>query len=126
MSVDLSKYNTAAKICGNVYNMLKKEILENHVTNIKHLYDLGMEAIDNQCKSCYKNVIRKGVAYPISFSLNNNIEHFTYDPSDLNLSIKKNDVVKIKLGVDIDGSIAMYANTFIYNDILENFYSLFY
>lgn len=116
MSVDLSKYNTAAKICGNVYNLLKKEILENHITNIKQLYDLGMNEINVQCKSCYKNVIRKGVAYPISISLNNNIEHFTYNPVDLNLSIQKYDIVKIKLGVDIDGSIAMYSNTFIYDD----------
>lgn len=108
--VILSKYNTAARICGSAYQMLKDTILNNDFTNVKELYDIGMEYITKECNLCYKNVLRKGVAYPISITLNNQIDHYLD-----NKSIKHGDVVKIKLGVDIDGCIAMYSNTFINN-----------
>lgn len=118
----LSKYNIAANICGNTYNLLKNNILEKNITNIKQLYDIGMNSINTQCNTL--NVVRKGVAYPISISLNNKIDHYTYDHENPN--IKKNDIVKIKLGVDIDGCIAMYSNTFIYNnENMENSYITF-
>jgi methionine aminopeptidase len=125
MEVDLTKYNTAARICGDVYNMLKTSILQNDIVDIKTLYNMGMDEITKRCDNIFKSIDRKGVAFPISINLNNCIDNFTYSDldstnvSDLvstNVSIiKLNDIVKIKLGVDIDGCIAMYCDTFIYN-----------
>lgn len=115
-NVILSKYNTAARICGSTYQLLKDNILKKNINNIKQLYDMGMQHITKECNSCYKNISRKGVAYPISISLNNQIDHYTYNPLNPDLCIKDNDIVKIKLGVDIDGCIAMYSNTFINNN----------
>lgn len=109
----LSKYDMAANICGNTYNILKQNILEKNITNIKQLYDIGMN---------YIRTLNVYVAYPISISLNNKIDHYT----DLFPDIKKNDIVKIKLGIDVDGCIAMYSNTFIYNnENTENSYITF-
>jgi len=109
----LTKYNKAAKICYDVYSMLKKNILENNERNIKKLYDIGMIEISNQCNNIFKKIERKGVAFPISINLNNCIDNFTYDPTNLTLSIQDNDLIHIKLGVDIDGCIAVYGNTFM-------------
>lgn len=114
-NVILSKYNTAARICGSAYRLLKDNILKNqYQLSVKQLYDMGTEYITKECNSCYKNVLRKGIAYPISIMLNNQIDHYIQGESEL--YIKRGDLVKIKLGVDIDGCIAMYSNTFINDD----------
>lgn len=115
MEVDLTKYNTAARICGDVFNMLKTSILQNDVVDIKTLYNMGMDEITKRCDSIFKKTERKGVAFPISINLNNCIDNFTYNDNNVTNTIRINDVVKIKLGVDIDGCIAMYCDTFIYN-----------
>jgi methionine aminopeptidase len=115
MEVDLTKYNTAARICGDVYDMLKTSILQNDIVDIQTLYNMGMDEITKRCDSIFKKIDRKGVAFPISINLNNCIDNFTYTNDNVTNTIQLNDVVKIKLGVDIDGCIAMYCDTFIYN-----------
>jgi len=112
LPVDLTKYNTAAKICGNVFNLLKSSILQNDTLDINTLYDLGMNEIYKQCDSVYKKMTRKGPAFPISINLNNCIGNFTISSEPK--CILLNDIVKIKLGVDLDGCIAIYGDTFVY------------
>lgn len=116
MSVDLTKYNTAARICGHVFNYIKMNIQENSILHIKTLYNMGMKEIQDQCSVIYKKVERKGVACPISINLNNCVDNFIPDLNDNNEDtfVTPGDIVKIKLGVDIDGCIAMYCDTFIY------------
>jgi methionine aminopeptidase len=114
MEPDLTKYNTSAKICGIVYNKLKNSIQNDAILSIKTLYELGMKEIHNQCNDVFKRINRKGPACPISINLNHYVDNYTYETKDI--IIKKGDIVKIKLGVDIDGYIAMYCNTFIYNE----------
>ena len=115
MEVDLTKYNTVARICGDVYDMLKMSILQNDIVDIRTLYNMGMDEITKRCQGIFKKTERKGVAFPISINLNNCIDNFTYTNDNVTNTIQLNDVVKIKLGVDIDGCIAMYCDTFIYN-----------
>jgi methionine aminopeptidase len=110
---DLTKYNTAAKICGVVYNKLKDAILTGTVLSVNELYKMGMEDIKVQCDSVFKKIKRKGVACPISINVNNYVDNYTYNVSN-DIIIKPDDIVKIKLGVDIDGNVAMYGNTFKY------------
>ena len=111
--VDLTKYNTAARICGHVYNLLKKKIVDG-CYDVNELYTFGINEIVHQCNLVYKKIERKGVAFPISINLNNSIDH-----SIESGTIHLNDVVKIKLGVDIDGCIAMLCETFICNEEME-------
>jgi methionine aminopeptidase len=126
MPVDLTKYNTAARICGHVFNYLKMNIQQHSVLNIKTLYNMGMKEIQDRCDMVYKKVERKGVACPISINVNSCVDNFIPDLNDNNqdtfdtFDIKLNDIVKIKLGVDIDGCIAMYCETFIYNRFIED------
>ena len=113
MEPDLTKYNTSAHICGIVYHKLKNAIQNHCILSIKTLYEMGMTEIQNQCDNVFKKIDRKGVACPISINLNHCVDNYTYDKTN-DILIQKGDIVKIKLGVDIDGCIAMYGNTFIY------------
>jgi len=119
---DLTKYNTSAKICGIVYNKLKDAIFIDSILSVKKLYEIGMNEIQNQCNNVFKKIDRKGPACPISINLNNCVDNFTYNDE---LMIQPDDIVKIKLGVDIDGNIAMYGNTFKYNKDEEDSYIMF-
>lgn len=114
--VNVIKYNAAANICGNVYNMLKNKIINDNCLDIHQLYTLGMNEIEKQCHLIYKNVKKKGVAFPVSINLNNCIDNFIPTRQDTPISlIHVGDVIKIKLGVDIDGCIAMLCETFVYD-----------
>ena len=127
MPVDLTKYNTAARICGHVFNYLKMNIQQHSVLNIKTLYNMGMKEIQDRCDMVYKKAERKGVACPISINVNSCVDNFIPDLNDNNqdqdtfdtFDIKLNDIVKIKLGVDIDGCIAMYCETLFTIDSLK-------
>ena len=110
-TVDLTKYNTSARICGYVYNLLKNCIFEQNILDIDILCKTGNEEITKQCNMVYKKSTRKGSAFPICISLNNCIGNSTIENRHINL----NDIVKIKLAVDIDGCIAIYCDTFIYS-----------
>lgn len=110
--MNLENYKIASSICHSVFDMLKKSIVKKNITNIKVLHDMGMQEINDKCSSLSNK--KKGVAYPVSVSTNHIIDNFIYDPNNLDFSIQNNDVVKIKLGVDIDGCIVMHGDTFVY------------
>ena len=112
-----TKYNVAAKICGKVYNMLKENIISGKVLYVTTLQILGNETIEKECKQVYKQLKNKGIAFPISISLNNCVGNYTYESQNDEYNIIKNgDVVKIELGVNIGGCIAMLGETIIYNE----------
>ena len=115
--VSYTKYNVAAKICGKVYNILKEKILSGEILYVSTLQILGNETIEKECKQVYKQLKNKGIAFPISISLNNCVGNYIYENgSDEYNIIKNGDVVKIELGVNIDGCIAMLGETIIYNE----------
>jgi methionine aminopeptidase len=112
-----TKYNVAAKICGKVYNLLKETIISGKVLGVNTLQILGNETIEKECKQVYKQLKNKGIAFPISISLNNCVGNYTYESQNDEYNIIKNgDVVKIELGVNIGGCIAMLGETIIYNE----------
>ena len=45
MKVDFTKYNTAARICNHVFNLLKRKIENNEVLDISHPWASGPESI---------------------------------------------------------------------------------
>ncbi|XP_046880556.1 proliferation-associated protein 2G4a [Hypomesus transpacificus] len=57
--------------------------------------------------------IKKGIAFPTSVSVNNCVCHFSPLKSDPDYTLKDGDLVKIDLGVHIDGFIANVAHSFV-------------
>ena len=57
--------------------------------------------------------MKKGIAFPTSISVNNCVCHFSPLKSDQDYILKEGDLVKIDLGVHVDGFIANVAHTFV-------------
>ena len=55
--------------------------------------------------------MKKGIAFPTSISVNNCVCHFSPLKSDQDYILKEGDLVKIDLGVHVDGFIANVAHT---------------
>ncbi len=71
--------------------------------------------IVEQTSKHYKDKkVEKGVAFPTCVSVNNIVGHFSPLMSDSTL-VKKDDLIKIDLGVHLDGYIAVAAHTFSLN-----------
>jgi methionine aminopeptidase len=111
-SATRDKYNTAAKICGVVY----KEVLE-HIQqgerDVKTLCDFGTRRIGEECKKVFKSVKNKGPAYPVSISLDNCVGNYYHqDGNQRHNKIEKDSVIKIELGTNIGGCIAILGETY--------------
>ncbi|ORX34428.1 peptidase M24, structural domain-containing protein, partial [Kockovaella imperatae] len=52
-----------------------------------------------------------GIAFPTSISVNNVVAHVSPLPSDPEIELKENDVVKVMLGVQLDGFAVTHAET---------------
>lgn len=116
-----TKYNVAASICGKVYNLLKEKIVTGEILYVSELIRLGNEKIKDECKLIYKRIKNKGIAFPVSISLNNCVGNYTYESENNEYNIIKNgDIIKIELGVNIDGYIAVLGETLIYNNEINN------
>uniref|UniRef100_A0A8D2ZIU1 Proliferation-associated 2G4, a n=1 Tax=Scophthalmus maximus TaxID=52904 RepID=A0A8D2ZIU1_SCOMX len=64
--------------------------------------------------------MKKGIAFPTSVSVNNCVCHFSPLKSDPDYTLKDGDLVKIDLGVHVDGFIANVAHSFIVGVCKEN------
>jgi methionine aminopeptidase len=110
-------YNESAQICGKVMNQLQLKLREgNFPLDILELSTFGNEQILVETNSIYKKIKDKGIASPVSISLNNCMGNFLYDHTNPNSEfnkIKKGDIVKIDFGVSISGCIAQIGETFL-------------
>ncbi|CAB1330123.1 unnamed protein product [Coregonus sp. 'balchen'] len=57
--------------------------------------------------------LKKGIAFPTSVSVNNCVCHFSPLKSDPEITLKDRDLVKIDLGVHVDGFISNLAHSFV-------------
>nr|XP_047911576.1 proliferation-associated protein 2G4 [Anser cygnoides] len=64
--------------------------------------------------------MKKGIAFPTSISVNNCVCHFSPLKSDQDYILKDGDLVKIDLGVHVDGFIANVAHSFVIDASKEN------
>ncbi|XP_060925023.1 proliferation-associated protein 2G4a [Limanda limanda] len=64
--------------------------------------------------------MKKGIAFPTSVSVNNCVCHFSPLKSDSEYTLKDGDLVKIDLGVHVDGFIANVAHSFVVGASKEN------
>jgi methionyl aminopeptidase len=103
------------KKAGNIAKEVKKYI--------KPRIKIGEKALDIINAAEAKILELDGnIAFPVNLSINNIAAHYTSPSHDDGLSIKEGDLVKIDLGVHIDGYIVDTAFSINFNDdkILEN------
>lgn len=122
----VTKYQEAAKIC----QAALLEVIGQCVPGAKivEICRFGDELIEQKCSNVYKNKnkagkhVLKGVAFPVCISVNECVCHCSPLLSDDSLfePLKADDMVKIDMGVHIDGYIVLVAHTLIvgldYND----------
>lgn len=121
----LTKYNTCAKICGTIIKEISNLIISGEVLNTRELCKYGDLRITEETAKIYKRETNKGIAFPTTLSLNNCVGYYIYQEDQSSISynnIKKGDVVKIELGVNISGCIANLAETIIYELEHEHLY----
>lgn len=115
----VTKYHTAASICGKVYNQIKHKITQDNERNILELTSYGNKLINEELSSIFKKDKDKHIAFPISISLNNCVGNYIYDYHNKDAesnTIKDDDIIKVELGVSISGCISILAETFTIND----------
>src|ERR687890_2506849 len=103
----LENYVNAGKIASMVRENARKK---NHIG--RTLFEI--------CESIENEIISLGgsPAFPVNVSLNEIAAHYTAEPND-QIKVKDTDVLKIDLGVHIDGYIADTAVTVCYNPKYE-------
>ncbi|KAI9473629.1 MAG: peptidase M24, structural domain-containing protein [Benjaminiella poitrasii] len=103
----LEKYYVAADIINGILPMVVSKVATG--ISICDLCQYGDDLINVHTKNKYKSTER-GIAIPTCVSVNNIIQYFSpLAENDYNL--KPGDVVKIEMGVHIDGYIATAAHT---------------
>lgn len=112
--IDLTKYNTAAKICHTTLEALMDKIHTKQCLVVRDLCELGNNLIKSECAKIYKKETNKGIAFPVSISLNNCVGNYVHDDSlpEYN-TIQPGDVVKLELGVVVGGCIAVLGETIV-------------
>jgi methionyl aminopeptidase len=100
----LECYRQAGKIAGSIREMVKKK-------------DYIGKTLGEICEEIEKEIQTRGgfPAFPVNVSLNEIAAHYTAEPNDQNI-VKDGDVLKIDIGVHIDGYIADTAATLCYNN----------
>eukprot|EP01118_Nematostelium_gracile_P005252 TRINITY_DN1647_c0_g1_i1.p1 TRINITY_DN1647_c0_g1~~TRINITY_DN1647_c0_g1_i1.p1 ORF type:complete len:395 (-),score=156.15 TRINITY_DN1647_c0_g1_i1:57-1241(-) len=107
----ITKYKTAADIANKVLERVIKECVPDK--KIVDVCILGDKMIDELVGSVYKTgKLEKGPAFPTSISVNNVVGHFSPLAEDTTL-LKDGDLIKVDLGVHIDGFISVVAHSWI-------------
>ena len=128
--------NFANKLARRVYEDIKNRINDtiNESVDLGEMCKYGDERIIQETEVVYKKCKNKGIAFPVSISLNNCVGN--YVPYRLKLEVPyrlklevpdtnapnnqtvivKGDIVKVELGVSIDGYIGIVGETFVAGD----------
>jgi len=107
----VDKYQAAGKIANETLEKVIAKAVPG--ANIVELCTLGDEEIEKEVKKVYgKKKLEKGIAFPTCISVNEICGHFSPLKSEP-ASLKDGDLVKIDLGVHIDGFIAIAAHTIV-------------
>jgi len=106
-------------IASNIHKKVRTELNTHLKPNIK-LIDI-VNIIEQKTIDLSKeyNTINKGIGFPASLSLNNCAAHF-HPSNNSNISFKKDDVLKIDFGIEINGWICDSAYTVIFNEKHRN------
>ncbi|ODV64260.1 curved DNA-binding protein [Ascoidea rubescens DSM 1968] len=113
----VAKYRVAGDIATKVLSEIKKLCLPG--AKIYEICVHGDELIDDEISKIYNSkknkVDSKSIAFPVTISPNHIAAHLTpissEDPS--NLTLKKNDLIKIQLGAQVDGFASIVADSYV-------------
>ena len=111
-----TKYMTASTITNKALQAVVDAVKAG--SDIYELCQLGDKIINDECAKIYNKpdregyMIDKGVAFPTSVSPNDISGHFSPLKGD-SFALKDGDIVKIDLGVHIDGYITLAAHTVV-------------
>ncbi|MEW5312787.1 MAG: hypothetical protein WDW38_004395 [Sanguina aurantia] len=107
----VTKYKAAAEISNKAVAAIVALIKDG--ARIVELAKLGDSTINQEVAKSFKGKnMEKGVAFPTCVSVNHIVGHFS-PLSDDTATLKEGDLVKIDLGVHIDGFIATQATTVV-------------
>jgi len=107
----LDKYQTAGKICNAVLERVIQKCVAG--ANIADICEFGDKEIESEVAKVYnKKKLEKGIAFPTCISVNEICGHYSPVRSEPT-NLKDSDLVKIDLGVHVDGFIGQVAHTII-------------
>lgn len=106
------KYKTAGQIANKVIAKIISESTPGK--KVLDLCELGDKLILEEVSACYKSKkdLQKGIAFPTCISVNHVCGHYSPEAGDT-ATLNDGDVVKIDLGVHLDGYIAVSAHTHV-------------
>uniref|UniRef100_A0A8C3NKP7 Peptidase M24 domain-containing protein n=1 Tax=Geospiza parvula TaxID=87175 RepID=A0A8C3NKP7_GEOPR len=115
---------TKYKMGGDIANRVLRAVVEAAApgASVLCLCEKGDAMIMEETGKIFKKEkeMKKGIAFPTSISVNNCVCHFSPLKSDQDYVLKDGDLVKIDLGVHVDGFIANVAHTFVLGASKEN------
>uniref|UniRef100_A0A8C6LT34 Proliferation-associated 2G4, a n=1 Tax=Nothobranchius furzeri TaxID=105023 RepID=A0A8C6LT34_NOTFU len=115
---------TKYKMGGDIANRKLRKIIEaaKPGVSVLSLCEVGDAYIMAETGKVFKKEkdMKKGIAFPTSVSVNNCVCHFSPLKSDPDYTLKDGDLVKIDLGVHVDGFIANVAYSFVVGASKEN------
>jgi len=103
---NLQKYKDAGLIATKAVNNIVKNAKPG--TKLVSLITGANEVLKSELANVHKDIKDKGILFPICLSLNNVVGHNIPGPNDI---LKEGDLLKIDLGVQIDGFPAQIAFT---------------
>ncbi|EHB17641.1 Proliferation-associated protein 2G4 [Heterocephalus glaber] len=108
---------TKYKMGGDIANRVLRSLVESSSSGVSvlSLCEKGDAMIMEETGKIFKKEkeMKKGIAFLTSISVNNCVCHFSPLKSDQDYILKEGDLVKIDLGVHVDGFIANVAHTFV-------------
>ena len=112
----VTKYRCAGTIANDVLAALVAKVAPD--AKVVELCEMGDALATAAAQKVYAakkggKVMERGLAFPTCVSVNNCVGHYSPLRSEGDAALKKGDMVKIDLGVHIDGYIAVVAHTLV-------------
>lgn len=116
--VVVTKYQTSAQIANDIMSEIAKMCMAG--ASVRDICTFGDKRITERTVEVHKKdkEMTKGIGFPVCVSVNHVVCHFSpsvaeSDSKDPDVLLKNDDVVKIDLGVHIDGFIAGLGHTLV-------------
>nr|CAD7398673.1 unnamed protein product [Timema poppensis] len=115
---------TKYKMAGDIVNRVLKQVIDRCIsgTSVREICEYGDQLLSEETGQVFKKEkdLKKGIAFPTCISVNHCICHFSPVPSELDYTLKDDDLVKIDLGAQVDGFIAVVAHTIVLGSSAEH------
>ena len=112
--ITLEKYKCAGKLSRSIINELMTKMFCGDFDSYYSIQKYSDKRIIEEINKVYKKEKNKGIGFPTTININNNVENFIYNKEN-DKSFNKDDVIKITLGVNIGGCVSIVGETFSNN-----------